>query len=145
MVNNNVMKTLAVRGLCEYQTKSNRKTLSHSLNELLNDRNLCISQLAQLTGVSKQSLGDVFRGKTIPAVDVAIKIAYVLGVAVEDIFKLSEEAWIFPYLKMNQQVYWNIKTNGEILNEERKKLLTSDDYQKTDFIKLGIHKFPERM
>jgi putative molybdopterin biosynthesis protein len=51
--------------------------------------------LAALVGVSRQALGAVESGRSVPSVDVAVRIASALGVAVEALFG-EEGSWSVP-------------------------------------------------
>ena len=48
-------------------------------------------QLAEATGVSRQSIISIETGKYRPTVELALKLARALGVAVEDLFSLTDE------------------------------------------------------
>lgn len=49
-------------------------------------------QMGQLVGVSRQTISQIERGDYSPSVTLAIKIAKILDVSVEDIFEYEEEA-----------------------------------------------------
>lgn len=48
-------------------------------------------QMGMLVGVSRQTISQIERGDYSPSVTLALKIAKVCGVTVEDIFEYSEE------------------------------------------------------
>ena len=48
-------------------------------------------QMGELVGVSRQTISQIERGDYSPSVTLALKIAKVCGVSVEDIFILEEE------------------------------------------------------
>ncbi len=50
-------------------------------------------ELARMVGVSRQTINYIERGKYRPTVLLALKIASVLGVRVEEIFQLEESDW----------------------------------------------------
>ena len=49
-------------------------------------------EMGKLVGVSRQTISQIERGDYSPSVTLALKIAKVFGVSVEDIFKYEEEA-----------------------------------------------------
>ena len=49
-------------------------------------------QMGQLVGVSRQTISQIERGDYSPSVTLAIKIAKILDVSVEDIFEYEEES-----------------------------------------------------
>ena len=48
-------------------------------------------QLGQLAGVSRQTISQIERGDYSPSVTLALKLAYICGVTVEDIFTYEED------------------------------------------------------
>ena len=48
-------------------------------------------QMGQLVGVSRQTISQIERGDYSPSVTLAIKIAKILDVSVEDIFEYEED------------------------------------------------------
>ena len=48
-------------------------------------------QLAQLVGVTRKTINTVEKGKYIPSTYLALKLARVLSVSVEEIFQLNED------------------------------------------------------
>lgn len=48
-------------------------------------------EMGKLVGVSRQTISQIERGDYSPSVTLALKIAKIFGVAVEDIFKYQED------------------------------------------------------
>lgn len=48
-------------------------------------------QLGQLAGVSRQTISQIERGDYSPSVTLALKLAHICGVTVEDIFTYEED------------------------------------------------------
>lgn len=63
-----------------------------SLKQIRRSAGLTQAQLAQLTGVSRQTIIATERGDYAPSVYLALRIAQALGTTVEDIFSLQEES-----------------------------------------------------
>ena len=49
------------------------------------------SKMGKLTGVSRQTISQIERGDYSPSVTLALRIAKICGVTVEDIFTLEDE------------------------------------------------------
>lgn len=64
------------------------------VEEYLKARNITASELAERTGISRQTMHNILNDKYTPGVDLALKISKVLGVPVERLFYLTEDAWI---------------------------------------------------
>lgn len=62
-----------------------------SLKSVRKTAGLTQAQLAQLTGVSRQTIISTERGDYAPSVYLALRIAKTLGTTVEEIFSLQEE------------------------------------------------------
>ena len=64
-------------------------------NSVLKERtkhDLTQEALAQVTGVSRQTIIAIEKGKYIPSVALAIRIAHAFGVRVEDLFHVAKSA-----------------------------------------------------
>ena len=59
------------------------------ISQIRAERNLTQRQLAELVGITYQSLQRYENGRVIPSAVMAIRIAKVLNVTVEDLFPLS--------------------------------------------------------
>lgn len=65
-------------------------TIATRLRELRTARDLTQAQLADLIGVSRQTINYMEKGDYTPSVKLALLLARVLEVAVEDIFTLQD-------------------------------------------------------
>ena len=63
-----------------------------SLKQVRKSAGLTQAQLAQLTGVSRQTIIATERGDSAPSVYLALRIAKALATTVEEIFSLQEES-----------------------------------------------------
>ncbi|MGO2377440.1 helix-turn-helix transcriptional regulator [Brevibacterium aurantiacum] len=63
-----------------------------SLKQVRKSAGLTQAQLAQLTGVSRQTIIATERGDYAPSVFLALRIAHALETTVEEIFSLQEES-----------------------------------------------------
>ena len=64
--------------------------LGKQIYELRKKANLSQEQLAEKVGVSRQTISQIERGDYSPSVTLALKIAKVLNVSVEEIFSYEE-------------------------------------------------------
>lgn len=53
-------------------------------------KNWTQAELAEKIGISRQAMNSIETGKFVPSTLLALKMAYVFGVPVEEIFKLEE-------------------------------------------------------
>jgi putative transcriptional regulator len=64
--------------------------LRNRLREIRSERGLTQLQLAELAGVSRKTINTVENGIFVPSTLLALKLAKVLGLAVEQVFELAE-------------------------------------------------------
>lgn len=65
--------------------------LKTRIAELRKDRKLSQAELAEIVGVTRQTITSIETGKYISSLPLAIKIAKYFGLKVEDVFELEEE------------------------------------------------------
>lgn len=65
--------------------------LNNRLKEYRAKINVNQTEMGRLVGVSRQTISQIERGDYSPSVTLALKIAKVLGVRVEDIFSYEED------------------------------------------------------
>jgi putative transcriptional regulator len=63
--------------------------LKNAIRRLRFDRNMTQEELALRTGVSRQTIMSIERGRTNPSVLLALKISSALGVDVEEVFTME--------------------------------------------------------
>ncbi len=61
------------------------------LHELRKERNMQQSELAELVGVRRETIGNLENGKYNPSLKLAWDIAKVLGVSIEEVFSFEEK------------------------------------------------------
>lgn len=122
-------------------------TVENKLQAILKEKGLLISDLSKLTGISRQNINAVIRNKMKPSIEFVLKVSFVLGLKnVDDIFSLTEEAWVKPYrqerdatvyinliemtMVNNKQKRQEIKQSGgkEYFHVETKKLFTKKEH-----------------
>lgn len=123
------------------------EVVGNNILKILEEKGLTIADLATITGISRQNINAVVRGKMKPGIDFVLKIAYVLGVSVEELFYLTKDAWIRPF-KYDRDVTLYIdlihmaiidtkkkrefisETNYEYFNVHTKEQLTKEEYER---------------
>lgn len=89
------LNELKKQGLCIIEDDA--IVVENHILEILEQKGLLISDLARLTGISRQNINAVVRNKMKPGVDFVLKVSYVLGEPIEKLFVLTDEAWVKPY------------------------------------------------
>lgn len=77
--------------------------VENNLDKLRRKRGISVAKLAAAVGVSRQTVYAIESGEFVPNAAVALKLAAVLGVAVEEIFRLSGEA-LAPHRTENAEL-----------------------------------------
>ncbi|HVK40284.1 MAG TPA: helix-turn-helix transcriptional regulator [Candidatus Kapabacteria bacterium] len=70
----------------------NDQEIGSNLRTVRQDRSLTQAQLAALVGVSRQTINYIEQGTYCPSTRLALQLADVLGVVVEDLFYLTHGA-----------------------------------------------------
>lgn len=108
----------------------------NTLKELMDSKGISQSDLAVLAGTNRQSICDLIQNTLMPRIDMALKIATVLGVSVEDLFKLTDDSW-YRVLKVNYNtVYIDLYTLeiNDSLNIKKEDGLDYIDIEKHECI-----------
>ena len=66
-------------------------TLKTKIHEFRKERGMQQSELAELVGVRRETIGNLENGKYNPSLKLAMDIAKVFGCKVEDVFEFIEE------------------------------------------------------
>ena len=109
---------------------------THYIKEHLIKYDLSVADLAKLTGISRQNLATFISYKSVPNMVMAIKIAKVFGVPVEEMFVLNEVAWYENAkvdVKTNKTLYLDCLTFDLITSNQKNQLL------KDEQVDLWIH------
>ncbi|NIO21264.1 MAG: helix-turn-helix domain-containing protein [Candidatus Aminicenantes bacterium] len=68
------------------------KVLKNTLKVQRAKKDLTQEQLAQMVGVTRKTINTVEKGKYVPSTYLALKLAKVLGVPVEELFQIWEDS-----------------------------------------------------
>ena len=119
MLKINTIDELKERGLCVIDDEE--ITLDNNLAIILKNKGLSLSDLAKITGISRQNINAVIKNKMKPGVDFALKVSYVLDVPIEEIFVLLENAWMEPFKQERDETLYLDTLNNEIINNAIKR------------------------
>lgn len=64
--------------------------MSNNIRKIIEDKGLKIAFVIDKTNISKSHFYDIMNGDANPSITNAIRISKVLGVTVEDLFKMNE-------------------------------------------------------
>ncbi|MDF2879480.1 MAG: hypothetical protein K0R54_37 [Clostridiaceae bacterium] len=104
--------------------------VSNKIMDILNEKELRVSHLAELTGIPRQNINAVVKNKMKPGIDFALKVSYVLNIPVEDLFILNDNAWVAPYKPdKDSTLYVDIVDMEVIDNRVRKSKIANNGYE----------------
>ena len=97
--------------------------VTNNIMELLEERNMSATRLSEMIGITRQSVNAIIRGKMKPGIDFGLKASQVLGVKVEDMFKLTSGAWVHQVSTFRESAVYLDMRNLEIIGrtEQRKR------------------------
>ena len=112
-----------------YIIEDDNVVVENNIEKICKERGLLISDLARITGISRQNINAVTKNKMKPGIDFALKCSYVLGLPVEEIFSLSESAWIKPYKQERDSTLYINMVTLEIIDNTIKKEEVKKGYE----------------
>lgn len=95
--------------------------------EVLEEKKLTPPDLVKMTGISRQSINAVMKGKMKPGVDFVLKVAYVLDKPVEELFFLTESAWVTTAKSSEESTLYVDVIDLRIIDGKTKKETISKD------------------
>jgi len=128
------METIYINNLNElahygYVILDKENILTNNIKSLLLEKGLSQSDLAILSGISKQNISDIVQNKLKPGVDFALKIAKVLDVSVEELFELTDNAWCrIAKTEEGSTLFLDIYEMKIIDNNSKRKLMSTGEY-----------------
>lgn len=107
-----------------------KKEIENNILKILKQKQLTISDLSKLTGISRQNLNAIIKGKAIPGVNIALKISYVLNAPIDKLFTLTEDAWVKPFSnKQDYNLYLDVVNLEIVDNSIRKEFIKRTGYE----------------
>lgn len=77
-----------------FQFEDNSPRVINHLDQLIRERELSIVEIANIVGVSRQTIDSFVSNRSSPNLQLGLKIAHIFGMKVEDIFYLTDMAWV---------------------------------------------------
>lgn len=117
--------------------------IDNKISEILAQKELAPADLSRMTGIARQNLNEILKGKLTPGVDFALKISHALDVNLEDVFQLKENAWVKRLASDDNNLYLDlynleivdfrnnksIKKTKEYVILKDNKLINEDEYK----------------
>lgn len=98
-----------------------QRPIKNNVKKVLLEKGLNQSDLSELTGICRQNISEIVNDEMIPGVVLASQIAKVLNTPVEELFELTEDAWI-KIAKVNKDTTLYIDLYDlKILNNKDRK------------------------
>lgn len=95
--------------------------IKNNLKKILKEKKLKAQDLSNLTGICRQNISQIINNKMIPGIVLASQIATVLGKSVEDIFELTDNAWVkIAKVEKDKSIYIDLH-NLEIVDNSIRK------------------------
>ena len=127
-----------------YQLEPDEILVEVKLDSILDKRGWSIADLSKKTGVTRQAINYIMNGTYTVGIDLALKIAKVLDVPVEEIFYLKDIAWFSRVKEPNRNtlyfdrldcslveheyVKWYEKTHGkQFIDQKTSNLITQKE------------------
>ena len=123
--------------------------VENNILKIIKEKGITLSDLSKITGISRQNINSILKSSNKkPGIDFCLKVSYVLNMPVEQLFYLTDEAWVIPakekadrgdgstlYLDaINLEIIDNdirknqiAQTGYEYFDIETSKYLTADD------------------
>ncbi|PES55395.1 hypothetical protein CN515_04945 [Bacillus cereus] len=116
-------------------------TVTNKVEEILKERGLEQADLAKMTGLSKQYISSVIKENVKPGIDSAIKIAYVLDMAVEELFHLKEIGWTSGIKETGEETLFLDLYEMEIIRDKKMEQRTNDEIENSNATTAGYTYF----
>lgn len=124
----NSLDDLKKEGLCLIE--DDIVVVENRISKVLEEKKLLVADLAKLTGISRQNINAVIHKRMKPGIDFALKISYVLGVPVEELFSLTEDAWVIPYkYDRDTTLYLDIVNMEKVDAKEKRRAINETGYE----------------
>lgn len=114
-------------------------SVTNNIDTVLKEKHLTPSNLSKMSGIGRQNLNEILKGKMKPNIGFALRIAKTLNKPVEEIFKLTDDAWIKTTFDDNT-LFIDMKTlkitsdkkvrkNTEYIMLETNELISKEKYE----------------
>lgn len=105
----------------DYLLIDEKEIKGNNLNSRLKQIGIGLSDLQNLTGISKQNLNKIIKSECSPSIESAQKISFVLDCAINELFPLSQEDWYHPVTDQDGKPLYYNSIDNKIYNTSGKK------------------------
>lgn len=112
-----------------YDVEKKQQPVIIELDKAMQKYKISSMTLCKKTGISRQTMSAVLNGRMKPGVDFALKVSKVIGVPVEDLFKLNDSAWETLLVEDSQSIYWDLLTQELIKGKDVKGIEEEEGVQ----------------
>ena len=104
--------------------------IENNIAKYLKKKNITPGDLSKMSGLSRQSINSVMKGRMKPGVDFALKVSYVLDTPIEELFNLKDGAWVKTEKTTDESTLYIDMARIEIIDGEvRKSRLEEDNFE----------------
>lgn len=104
--------------------------IENHIDKYLKKKNITPGDLSKMSGLSRQSINSVMKGRMKPGIDFAMKVSYVLDTPIEELFSLKEGAWIKTEKTNDESTLYVDVARLEIIDGNvRRKRMEEDNYE----------------
>lgn len=114
-------------GKSGYIVFDQREIMVNNLQKILDEKQLGPADLSKMTGIQRQNINSIIKGTMKPGIDFALKMAYVLDKHVEDIFELTDDAWLQIVKSSGESTLYLNNANLTIIDGKSKSALIKAD------------------
>lgn len=101
--------------------------ITNNLQEILDEKLITPADLSKMTGIQRQNINSIIKGTMKPGIDFALKIAYALNKHVEEIFQLTDDAWLQIVKNSVESTLYLNNSNLTIIDGKAKSALIKAD------------------
>lgn len=111
-----------------YVVFNQSEIIVNNLQEILNEKQISPADLSKMTGIQRQNINSIIKGTMKPGIDFALKMAYVLNKHVEEIFELTDDAWLQIVKNTDESTLYLNNADLTIIDGKAKSTLVKADH-----------------
>lgn len=112
-----------------YIIEDDETLVDNTLLQVLKEKELNPSDLAKLTGISRQNINAIIHNKMRPGIDSVLKISFVLGEDITELFQLTENAWLVPYKVNDTPMFIDVMNLQIVDNKEKRSRINKNNHE----------------
>lgn len=119
------------------------ESIKINLETFMKSKNISAIEVCRKSGISRQAMNAILRGKMKPGLDFALKVAKCLQVSVEELFELTESAWEEIAKTTDDKTLFLDRINMEIVDGVEKREKEQDGFIYMDMMTNQVLTKPE--